>query len=453
MSRRSLSILLVNQSWLRDELRSRGHRVLVIGCGEGDFDINTNSFGCSYAELVQFLPPDFIPDALVYHDNSGTPWFYGVEQIQIPKVFYSVDTHHHHGWHPSFATLFDEVFVAQKDYLADFRALSIEPHWFPGWAMRAAQPLPHRPTDVCFRGTLDTVLHPNRAKFISELKKLVDVDAGPGDWVPAYGAAKIVVNETVRADLNFRVFEAMESGALLITPLIENGLLDIFSDGVHLVTYERGNHVDAAEKIRHYLTHASEREAIAKNGRNYVAEHHSAVARAAELESVLYRLLDERESGVARAPHPLMHLHAARSYLATATLLRSFGPELTVPFLLAAALNLDKSAAAREQEDSHFVSTALLCFVCLEECGMAEIAIELLRSIRTAYPTDVILALTEVEKLITQGRMDEALKLAAEVSQSPEDLLKSASTLLAGVRVQIADQLSSLAAFAEAQAE
>ena len=44
-----------------------------------------------------------------------------------------------------------------------------------------------------------------------------------------YSESKIVLNASINGDLNMRVFEALTSGALLVTDRIENGLDTLFA--------------------------------------------------------------------------------------------------------------------------------------------------------------------------------------------------------------------------------
>lgn len=83
--------------------------------------------------------------------------------------------------------------------------------------------------------------------------------------------ARLVFNSSIAGDLNMRVFEALGMGAALLTDRAAsaNGLLDLFTDGEHLITYDDDTLVDLA---RRYLEDSEARERIACAGRQLVLE-------------------------------------------------------------------------------------------------------------------------------------------------------------------------------------
>lgn len=95
-------------------------------------------------------------------------------------------------------------------------------------------------------------LNPERGAFFDELRTKVPVHVTQGQYWTIFPQSEIVINQTVKRDVNFRVFEAMMCGTLPVDGRIENGC-ELFRDGEHLVTYEKNNTSDAADKIRYYL--------------------------------------------------------------------------------------------------------------------------------------------------------------------------------------------------------
>ena len=93
-----------------------------------------------------------------------------------------------------------------------------------------------------------------------------------------YSASRLVFNRSVKNDVNMRVFEAVCSGSLLITnDLSDNGLSQLFQDGVHLATYSCDE--ELFDKIAYYLKHDEVRERIANqdtagSGDAYVSSSH-----------------------------------------------------------------------------------------------------------------------------------------------------------------------------------
>ena len=339
-----LSILVLNQKWFVEELRELGHRVVSAGRERKDFDLQLPRAGMSILEVEELLPRGFKPDRLIYYDDSGPVVMSGFEDIHYPTLYYSIDAHHHSSWQRYFGACFDKVFVAQKDFLSDFRELNANADWLPLWTPIEAEPLPKKEIDVSFRGNLSARLHPRRASFFENLANLIDIDAKGGDSLEAYSNSKIVVNQVVDGDLNFRVFEAMICGALLITPEIENGLRDLFEPGEDLITYRPEDAEDAALKVKYYLEREDDLSRIASNGREKVLAQHSTAARAKAIENTLLSLkVSEREKA---------NLGLAVSYLCASSIVKKHSDVFSEMILSWATDRLLASVARGENEDS-----------------------------------------------------------------------------------------------------
>jgi tetratricopeptide (TPR) repeat protein len=115
-----------------------------------------------------------------------------------------------------------------------------------------------------------------------------------GATAAAYAQAKIVFNESVLGDVNFRVFEAMGAGAMLLTEAVGNGLADLFTAGVHLDTYTPAT---LAAKVARRLADDAGREAVARAGRREVAARHTLRTLLAATTALVERGLARRELG------------------------------------------------------------------------------------------------------------------------------------------------------------
>ncbi len=86
-----------------------------------------------------------------------------------------------------------------------------------------------------------------------------------------FSQSKIVLNISIKDDVNMRVFEALSTGSFLLTNELPT-LPILFQDGVHLATYRSLD--EAVEKARYYLAHDAEREKIAEAGyREFIGKH------------------------------------------------------------------------------------------------------------------------------------------------------------------------------------
>ncbi len=432
-----LNILIFNQVWFANELRARGHNVVTVSCPGQGFDLDIAEPGIHLDEILSRLPDGFTPDRIVVLDDSSTPCFTGLEESSIPSVFLSVDTHHHYRWHRSYAELFDLVLVAQRSFIevGHFAHPAVE--WFPLWAPRVPEPAAARDLDAVFRGNLDAKLHPRRAEFFKRFCELVPCDVKGGDWASAFSRAKIVVNQAVGNDLNFRNFEALISGALLVTPRLWNGLDLLFEDRVELVMYEPDSPESAAELTRYYLEHEAEREEIAKRGFEKALSEHTPAARAETLEAHLLSLT--------RITRPRRRIAAFMSF---------------VPSLLSVSRNSDSKGALRlfklvlsilrraleaneRLEDGDEMSAGMLLLLFLQGAGEFDLALTLSRALSASH-NDELLFLFELSALLGMKKDGEALERAKQFSISPEELLASVPRLLNEVRERVHQTLGAM---------
>jgi hypothetical protein len=247
-----VKILVFNQDWFVEELRSMGHEVRTCGYAEHLTVKVPQRINC-VEDILKNLG-NFSPDVLVFLDDSMPALLYeGLNTCSIPKVFYSVDTHHHNQVHALIAPLFDHILVAQKDYIPTFAESGTPTTWFPLWASRYVEASSEKKFGATFVGNLDAKLNPRRVAFFETLQKKIPIHIAHGNYWEIFPHADIVVNQTVKGDLNFRVFEAMMCGPALLTERTPNGLFDLFEDGKHLVTYEPDNVDEAAEKVTRLL--------------------------------------------------------------------------------------------------------------------------------------------------------------------------------------------------------
>jgi len=423
-----MNILLLNHNWLAEELKTFGHRVVTAGIFRPQLDVSFSSAVVTTDELLTAMPSGFIPERIVHYDDSGVPWLVGLERLAIPKIFYSVDTHHHHQWHGFFAAAFDHVLVAQRCYMDIFKDHIGRRTWFPPWAPIDVEPQGERDIPVSFRGNLDPILHPRRAEFFSRLAAAVGGDYGSGDYVSVYSRSKIVVNEAVNSDLNFRVFEAMMCGALLVTPDSSTGLSELFSPEEDLLVYPDGNAEAAAACITRMLENDAERERIAASGRDKVLRFHTTKARAEMLHLTLL-VLDSAEQ------RPAMHFSAAQSYLFSFLVSRAQRLGEHVPMLIAAADSLVESLVQEEPvEEKDSVNVAFLLAAQLRIAEELPSELRLFRTLLERYPESFITAMGVMDVLLIANERETALSLARKFSAEPDALLEQLQQLLAEAR-------------------
>ena len=106
-------------------------------------------------------------------------------------------------------------------------------------------------------------------------------------------------------DGDFRLFEALSSGALVFTDELHTPQPFPLVDGVHCVVYDNHDKADLRRKLDYYLAHPREAARIAANGLAHVLRHHRAVSRV----DYFLRTLDDKwrrhpEEDYGRDPRP-----------------------------------------------------------------------------------------------------------------------------------------------------
>lgn len=241
----------------------------------------------TWAAIRDGLPPGFDPDLYFWIDSGPKSPPDGLDAVKIPKVAYLIDSHVAPDLRLSMAKPFDCVFLAQKAQVETFREAGVK-HVF--WMPLACSPELHdtgsfeRTVDVAYVGSFSTEEDQRRPRLLEEIRNRYPNHyigkAWPEDMARIYARSKIVVNACVNHDVNMRVFEAMASGALLITDTAD-GLEDLFRNGEHLVIYRSDSALP--NLIDYYFKHPEERERIARQGQELVLREHTYAHRVEEI--------------------------------------------------------------------------------------------------------------------------------------------------------------------------
>lgn len=194
-----------------------------------------------------------------------------------PNVYITSDTHLGYDYRLSRARGFDWVFCNQLDATESFIRDGI-PKERCMWLPHAAEPLayPKRAIinkyDVCFVGNVGSW---NRVDFLDRMfKEFPNFFYGKRLFEEAaeiFCQSKIVLNISIKDDINMRIFETLSTGSFLLTNNLPT-LPYLFKEGVHFAGYDTLD--EAVEKARYYIAHDKEREAIAAAGHaEFMAKH------------------------------------------------------------------------------------------------------------------------------------------------------------------------------------
>lgn len=239
------------------------------------------------AKIIADTDPASRPDLYLWVESVGGYYPLNLEAMPCPKVCYLIDSHLNLAMHLEWAKQFDMVFIAQREYLDDFRKLGMKAYWLP----LGCDPEVHRNFEepkihpVGFVGGV----HPGsrRETLLKKLSSQVPVHYERCFWVDMarlFSKSQIVFNEAVRNDLNMRVFEVMSTGTFLLTDMAKNsGQDELFRDGEDYAVYRDSNICDVA---RFYLENKALLEQIAARGQRIVHNAHTYAHRIEDLLAV-----------------------------------------------------------------------------------------------------------------------------------------------------------------------
>lgn len=276
----------------RNVLRRMGHEVIEINvAADGRSADGAGRVVRGYpptVSLTQLLQEHPKVDLYLYIEPMGLiPR--DLESSPIPTACVICDCHRNLKPRQELARLFDQVFLYQKNYLPSFNDHPKDAvHWLPyacdtEFFRDLGMP---RDIDVAFIGKL-MGRGSDRRRAIEHLSRKYKVNEqryyAQEEISHVYSRAKMVLNIPLADDLNFRFFEALSCGALLLTKRIHNGQEELFEEDVDYVGFSSTE--DMLAKVDHYLNNSADRERIATSGYAKIRAGHT-------LEIRIQRLLE-----------------------------------------------------------------------------------------------------------------------------------------------------------------
>lgn len=240
------------------------------------------------AKIIADTQPNDYPDLYLWIESVGGYHPLNLDALPCPKACYFIDSHLNLQAHLEWAQNFDMVFIAQREYLDEFRTLGMKAYWLP----LGCDPDVHRRFEdpkihsVGFVGGIQA--GSRREALLKNLASQIPVHYERCFWddmARLFSQSQIVFNEAIKNDLNMRVFEAMSTGTLLLTDLAKNsGQDELFRDGEDYAVYRDGIICDVA---RFYLENTELREQIALRGQRLVHNAHTYAHRVEDLLAVV----------------------------------------------------------------------------------------------------------------------------------------------------------------------
>ena len=212
-----------------------------------------------------------------------------LENLSCITAWYGIDTHMNYEKHLRIARLFDITFIAQKQYVSQLVKDGVEQvSWLPLAFDPSLHPtiLGERIYDSAYVGSDNVNMHPIRHQILERLAsrfpKMWRGMASPKDMGEIYALSKMVFNKSVNNDLNMRYFEAMGAGAVLMTdPILDNGLEELFEEGLHYLCYKDEAHL--VELVKNGLDNSKKLDFIGAAARTEVLAKHTYVHRAQQI--------------------------------------------------------------------------------------------------------------------------------------------------------------------------
>jgi hypothetical protein len=281
--------------FLVQSLRESGHQVIVISDVTNEFVDMKVSPTFSLVEVLS--SKNFNADLLLYIEGGTMDIFpLDLNKMECTTVWWGIDSHLNFEKHLRISKLFDHTFLAQKDFVAQLNARGISSaSWLPLAFPTSIQPTTSRSTtvDFAFVGQTDKLIYPERARILKLLSTHFPNNfigtAEPMEMLEIYANSKIVINQSIKNDINMRFFEAMGTSALLVTnEIVENGFEDLFENGKHLLTFRDDIHL--LEIVNAQLGDENQRNSMVRNANELIATKHTYNNRAQELISVAQAL-------------------------------------------------------------------------------------------------------------------------------------------------------------------
>jgi len=232
-----------------------------------------DSWDRAFARLPSGWRPEFV--AVSTARTALPPWLF-----TCPVPLIALATHSAESWtaHRQLLPLFDLVLADAPSADALHRTGMGHVRAAPlfGLDRDFLVPVPEIPRDidVLFLGSLDPIWRAERLPWLARVAALADryrvhIDSAVtgAEYRHLLRRAKIVFNRSAHAGCNRRTFEAPACGALLVQEFENRDVPQWLAPGREYVTYADDN---LEPLIEYYLTHESDRAAIAEAGRRRV---------------------------------------------------------------------------------------------------------------------------------------------------------------------------------------
>lgn len=269
------NIAAVNCS-LAEPLKSLGAYVLPLRLGPGTHDLPA---------LLE--KHGFVPDMIVHQERLDCRVILsGLERCPCSKVFWSIDPHLNSFWQRRYATLFDGLLITQSRHVAAFKTIAASRiGWLP-WFGESMPFVEHarRPLPFGFVGRLGKarVKRKHMLRLLLERHSLkLRLKADFQAMLAFYRQTRIVPNEAIASEVNFRTFEAASCGCLVLNEKVGDELWELFTPGREIQIF--GDALELLSLAKHYASRPDETERLGRAARERILAEHLPIHRAKSL--------------------------------------------------------------------------------------------------------------------------------------------------------------------------
>ncbi len=297
-----MNLLLVGNIEFQQYFKKLGYKVFTSSFSEqSDFPISNLKF-----KLSEICKKNKIDVLLQVESLGKREIILDLPEINCLKIFYAVDIHLNYFWQKLYAQNFNILISSQKNYSEKYkRDTGNISYWLP-WGINPVfvkEFIPHKSRKhlIAFIGTIDSS-RVKRKNIIDIIKSKFDIFIAGNtpsnrlstqEVIQIYRNSKIVINESINSEINFRYFEATSSGALLFTEKIDNGEETLFKEDKEFIRFNQENLI---EKLDFFIKNPEISEKIALTGYNNTINHHTISKRVETLSKIILENLSIKTS-------------------------------------------------------------------------------------------------------------------------------------------------------------
>lgn len=262
---------------LTDGFRELGYTVLPVATGKAPFFDLENHLAKN----------DFAPDLVIQAESlAARTMVTGLSGLDCPTMFWAVDPHLNADWHDAYARLFDVTCSTQKAWIPRLRRRgAADVRWLPMFGHVAEwADMGDRTHDVAFVGRV-SAQRPARKWMVEYLEEkgrgfdmAIEDNLTYADMLGLYRDSRIIPNESILGEVNFRLFEGASSGCLVLSQDLGEEQELLFERGREFDTYDHISELDA--KLANYLANPRMVQAMGMAARERVLAEHLPVHRA-----------------------------------------------------------------------------------------------------------------------------------------------------------------------------